>query len=120
MALYPHVFNAGASLAGAPFGSANDFIEAIKVMIDGINKTPEQWSKIVRDEHINEQINYLKLVIVHGTKDMIVNINNSYQLVKQWTSLQLTDTLVDKNLKNYEGNSNVSKLIYYSQNNENE
>lgn len=35
MALYPEIFKAGASLAGAPFGCANDFFKALRIMIDG-------------------------------------------------------------------------------------
>lgn len=116
MALYPEVFKAGASLAGAPFGSANDFIEAFKIMIDGINKSPEAWAKLVREEHSNPQISYPRLVVVHGTKDMIVNISNSYELIKQWSALYRTDTIADEIKNQYEGNSNVQKLSYHNQN----
>lgn len=119
MALYPEIFKAGASIAGAPFGSANDFIEALKVMIDGIEKTPDEWAKLVRDEHNQQQINYPKLVLVHGSKDMIVNISNSNELIKQWTALHHTDTVYDRNIEKFEGNSNVQKLVYQNQNKQN-
>lgn len=119
MALYPDLFKAGASIAGAPFGSANDFIDALKVMIDGFDKTPEEWAKLATDEHDQLQIKYPKLVIVHGSKDMIVNISNAYELIKQWTALHHIDTISDIDIEKFEGNSNVQKLVYQSQNKQN-
>jgi hypothetical protein len=86
MALYPDLFKVVTSLAGVPFGSANDFMEAFKVIIDGVNKTPQSWTKLITDEHISNDITYPKLVIVHGSKNRIVSIDNSYELIKQWTA----------------------------------
>jgi poly(3-hydroxybutyrate) depolymerase len=84
-----------------------------------MKKTPDEWAKLVRDEHKQAQINYPKLVLVHGSKDMIVNISNSYELVKQWTALHKTDTVYDRNIEKFDGNSNVQKLVYQNQNKQN-
>jgi poly(hydroxyalkanoate) depolymerase family esterase len=116
MALYPELFKAGASIAGAPYGSANDFIEAFKIMIDGVEKTPEAWAKHVNDEHPNQKVTYPKLIVLHGTKDMIVNMNNSYELIKQWCALNHTDTIADEIKNKFEGNSNVQKIKYFNAN----
>ena len=116
VALYPDLFKVGTSLAGVPFGSANDFMEAFKVIIDGVNKTPQSWAKLITDEHISNDITYPKLVIVPGSKNRIVSIDNSYELIKQWTAWHYTDTIADEIINNYEGNSNVQKMSYYSQN----
>lgn len=119
LALYPEMFNSGAALAGAPFGSANDFIEALKVMIDGIEKTPEQWANLIKEENPIMQTKYPKLVLVHGTKDMVVNISNSYELIKQWTALYNADTIADEVKNKFQGNSNIQKIIYKNQQHEN-
>jgi feruloyl esterase len=118
LALYPELFKSGAAIAGTPFGSANDFIEALKIMIDGIEKSPEEWAKLVKEEHGSKQLNYPKLIVLHGTKDMVVNISNSYELIKQWTALHQIDTIPDEIKNNYEGNSNVQKIGYKNKYNE--
>ncbi len=115
MALYPELFKAGASFAGAPFGAANDFIEAFKIMIDGLKKTPEAWAKLVNEEHVNQQVSYPELIVLHGTKDKVVNMQNAYELIKQWSALHYTDTIADEIINNYEGNSNVQKMSYQNQ-----
>lgn len=112
MALYPEIFKAGASFAGAPFGCANNFFDAFKVMTEGIDNTPEQWSNSIFNLHKNTASVFPKLIVIHGTTDKVVNIKNSYELIEQWTSVHHSDTIADEKLSPFGSNNNVERITY--------
>lgn len=43
-------------------------------------------------------------------------MNNSYELIKQWSALHHTDTIADEIENKFEGNSNVQKIKYFNTN----
>jgi poly(3-hydroxybutyrate) depolymerase len=50
--------------------------------------------------------------VVHGEDDNVVNIKNSYELVKQWTDLHGTKQMPDSVIHSFANNSDVQKDIY--------
>jgi len=111
MANFPEVFKAGAILAGAPYGMAGNIFEASGAMLRPRIMTPSEWGTIITDKHPHG-INYPQLVVVHGLRDKVVNIQSSRELVKQWTFLHKTNDYPFKIMFAFEGNPLVYKLLY--------
>ena len=48
---------------------------------------------------------------------MVVNIKNSYELVKQWAYVLHTDTVPTKKIEAFDNNKDIEKKIYLDKNN---
>ncbi len=116
MANYPEIFQAGAIFAGAPHKIVTKYSEAIKAMNGKIDKTPEEWGKLITDNP-SEQ-NYPKLIVFHGEKDLVVDINNAEELIEQWSYLHETDAEQDSTIQNYDGSKTVERKSFFNRNNE--
>lgn len=86
LAAYPELFAAGAIMAGLPHGSAGNLIDAMTVMSNGRQRTPEQWGQIVRDTTAHPGP-WPRLSIWHGSSDNVVSPNNSEASILQWVDL---------------------------------
>ena len=102
MANYPGLISGGAVLAGGPFKGAKHVLESVTVMKNPHNKTPKEWGDLVRQQNPDYKGNYPKLVVVHATNDKVVAIENSYELIDQWSNLLNTDLIPDGNQEEYE------------------
>jgi len=111
MANFPEVFKAGAILAGAPYGMAGNIFEASGAMFRPRIMEPSEWGTLITEKH-PYGTNYPHLVVVHGLRDKVVNIQSSRELVKQWTFLHKTETYPFKTMFAFDGNPLVYKLMY--------
>jgi poly(hydroxyalkanoate) depolymerase family esterase len=114
LAIYPSYFQSGAILAGAPYGIAENVWQATTAMIETIDKSPKEWGELIQKDTTTQR--YPHLIVCHGTKDKIVTIKNSYELIEQWTCLHQIDTIPDDTVVNFHANG-VNKLVYKDTNN---
>ncbi len=83
LADYPYLFSAGAILAGGPYMAATNPTAGLVSMTSPKNKTSKQLGEVVLKQNPDYKGKYPKIIIVHGKKDPVVNIKNSYQLIQQ-------------------------------------
>ena len=111
MADYPELFNAGAILAGVPYIPV-----AATSRFSSITNPQKYSGKELADFIISQNKEYTKkyprLIIVHGKRDNVVNINQSYSLLNQWASLNKIDTVPDLKMIAFDNNKDITKLIY--------
>ena len=115
MANYPELFKAGASFAGAPHNIVQNYSQASKAMKGKINKSPEEWGALMPDQP--DSINYPKLLIFHGDKDVIVNNRNANELIKQWSFVHKIDTISDQLQAGFAVNTKITRVSYADSNN---
>ena len=86
LATYPETFEAGAIIAGLPYGAATNVSEAFDAMFVGRIKDAGKWGDKVRSasNHIGS---WPRISVWHGTKDPVVKPINAGELVKQWTNV---------------------------------
>ncbi|GAB2815073.1 PHB depolymerase family esterase [Streptomyces chlorus] len=87
LATYPDVFQAGAVVAGLPYGCADDVSAAFPCMSPGVDRTPAQWAQKVRDAHPSWSGPWPRVAVWHGDKDTTVVPRNADELRDQWTAL---------------------------------
>ncbi|MFD5492933.1 extracellular catalytic domain type 1 short-chain-length polyhydroxyalkanoate depolymerase [Streptomyces sp. GDS52] len=87
LAMYPDVFQAGAVVAGLPYGCAGDVMAALKCMDPGVDLTPDQWAKRVRDANPSWSGPWPRVAVWHGDNDPTVLPRNADELRDQWTAL---------------------------------
>ncbi|MEZ7004451.1 PHB depolymerase family esterase [Streptomyces sp. AD55] len=87
LATYPDVFQAGAVVAGLPYGCADDVTGAYGCMNPGTDLTPAQWAQRVRDAHPPWSGPWPRVAVWHGDKDTTVVPRNAGELRDQWTAL---------------------------------
>ena len=87
LAAYPERFAGGAIVAGVPYGCANTLTKALQCMNPGIDRTPAEWRRIVRDGAGGEA-RVPPISIWQGDADRRVTPRNRQELVKQWTAVQ--------------------------------
>lgn len=112
LADYPNLFHSGAILAGVAFGAANNASEAFSLLLKSPQKTPEEWRKLIENQHPEFNGTYPKIIILQGTNDKVVVPENATELIEQWTSIHQIDSTFDEKTINYEGKEGVSKFIY--------
>src|ERR1051325_2307476 len=118
MADYPSSFNAGAVFAGGPYMSATDAFSAMRSMTGFIVKSSKQWGELVRKQNPAYKGEYPRIIIFHGTKDLIVDPRNSKELIKQWTNLHHTDTIPDERTERFAGDPTLTKYVYKNESGE--
>ena len=116
---YPAMFKAGASYAGAPFGAAKDAMTGMSVMASPVYKTQAEWSQLVKAQNPDYTGTYPKLVALHGTSDAVVDLQNTKQLLIQWTAIHNTDGAPDDTTKAFANNTDVTRYAYRDKNNNN-
>ena len=112
LADYPYIFKAGAILAGGPYMSATNSFDAFSAMTSPGEMPSTDLANAVRSQNPDYKGIYPYLIIYHGDDDNVVNIKNSFQLVKQWASLVHTDTVPFHTEEKYGGNDDITRKIY--------
>ncbi len=112
MAVFPHVFNKGAVMAGGPYKSAESVIKAGSSMLGIVSKSPEDWGNLVREQNPGYQGKYPELLIFHGGADPVVSTNNANQLIKQWINIHHTDYEPDEHYEQFRNNEDIELTIY--------
>ena len=87
LATYPDLFQAGAIIAGLPFGSARGMNEAFGAMSGRVTQTAAAWGALVRSAGPSATKTWPAVQIWQGTADTTVRPSNGDELVKQWTDV---------------------------------
>jgi len=94
---YPHLFSAGAVIAGLPYPCANDLAKAISCMRNGPSQSIEELVTLAK--HGNEKVTrWPRLIVITGNNDKVVNPKNSQKLAWQWSRLSDEALPVSKKL----------------------
>jgi len=107
---YPEVFNSGAVLAGGPYKIGDSVAELLKKMKNPDDKSPKEWGHRIPKK--KEGTKYPNLIVLHGVKDGIVDVQNARELIDQWSYVLKIDTIPDTILKKYESVLQVEKQIF--------
>jgi poly(hydroxyalkanoate) depolymerase family esterase len=99
LAAYPERFAGGAIVAGVPYGCADTVSAALRCMNPGINRTPAQWARNVRNAAPGRP-SFPPLSIWHGEDDNRVARRNHGELVEQWTAVHGITALPAESLRN--------------------
>jgi poly(hydroxyalkanoate) depolymerase family esterase len=83
LATYPDLFEAGAIMAGIPYGCATSQVEGFSCM-SGKDKTPDAWGALVPKV---SGASPPRVAIWHGDADYTVRPKNMTELVEQWTDV---------------------------------
>lgn len=116
ISVYPELFDKGGVMAGGPYKASTSVVGSAKVMFGTKIKSPENWSQLIKNQNPNYTGSYPELVIFHGNHDLVVNVNNAKQLIKQWTHLNNTDEIPDETTAWFDGNPEVELNIYHKRN----
>ena len=112
MATYPETFKSGAIFAGGAYKSSTSIFTAYLLMPGWIHRSPVKWGMKVRKQNPGYIGPYPNMIIYQGNKDRIVNRKNGFELVKQWTNVQHTDTVADEKIPAFAKNPDIEKYIY--------
>jgi poly(hydroxyalkanoate) depolymerase family esterase len=108
LAAYPERFAAGAIVAGVPYGCADSVTKALQCMNPGINQSPAEWRRRVREVAGGER-RIPPVSIWHGTADGRVVLHNWHELVEQWTAVHDVSTKPVRG----ERNGPVTRNLYH-------
>jgi len=92
LALYPDLFQAGASFMGVPFNcfaNAADYPPGSSQCTGGggANRTPQQWGDAVRQAYPGYTGPRPRIQLWHGTNDTLVPYSLLQESVEQWTNV---------------------------------
>ncbi|KAG4253092.1 hypothetical protein FPRO06_10004 [Fusarium proliferatum] len=91
-ATYPDIFAAGIAYAGVPAGcfksqdNIPDFWNSTCANGQSIY-TQNQWANVVKDMYPGYDGPRPKMQIYHGSVDQVLNVQNYYETIKQWTGV---------------------------------
>ncbi|MGZ3864813.1 MAG: extracellular catalytic domain type 1 short-chain-length polyhydroxyalkanoate depolymerase [Bacteroidia bacterium] len=111
LADYPETFNTGAILAGAPFYPTG-VMNAMSGMVNPKHKSSKEWGEAILKQNPGYTGKYPRVIILHGKKDVVVDPQNSYELIKQWAYVLHTDTVPSKTVTKFAGNKDVERESY--------
>nr|VFJ64321.1 MAG: esterase, PHB depolymerase family [Candidatus Kentron sp. FM]VFJ73665.1 MAG: esterase, PHB depolymerase family [Candidatus Kentron sp. FM]VFK20674.1 MAG: esterase, PHB depolymerase family [Candidatus Kentron sp. FM] len=122
LALCPETFAGGATIAGLPYGCADNAIAGIECMKGKNNSgttpdTAEKWGDLVRNA---DTIDFKKstdkkprISIWQGGVDPLVNRLNANELVEQWTNFHGISTSVDSDTGGFLGQEIVDDVAVH-------
>jgi poly(hydroxyalkanoate) depolymerase family esterase len=96
LATYPDLFEAGAIVAGLPYGCADSMVNAFGCMNPGKTKSASEWASLARSAGEGPPP---RVQIWHGSADYTVRPSNLTALEQQWTGvndLGATPTRADR------------------------
>jgi acetylxylan esterase len=105
-ATYPDVFAAGIAYSGVPAGcfssAANRPAEWNSTCAQGRSVyTQQQWANVVKSAYPGYDGPRPKMQIYHGSVDEILNVQNHYETIKQWTGIFGYSTTATSTTPNY-------------------
>jgi poly(hydroxyalkanoate) depolymerase family esterase len=86
LASYPEIFAGGATVAGLPYGCADDGGAALQCMKPGVDLSPDEWRRRFGETPPLER-RAPRISIWHGDADKTVVPLNQQELVEQWTAI---------------------------------
>lgn len=114
---HPQKFNSGAALAGGPYKIGESGLGTMQELLFMDDHDQSYWAKSL--EGIDTSQTFPKLILGHGTKDPLVNIQNSYEIVDQFSILHKMDPKEDSLILNFADNPLIQKRIYRNKKGEN-
>ena len=87
ISVYPDLFQGAAIMSGGPYKSATKLIESVSALNGGVDKTPEKWGDLVREQNPAYTGPYAKLAVFHGKQDKVVDFKNSNEILEQWSDV---------------------------------
>ncbi|MGP8216144.1 MAG: alpha/beta hydrolase family esterase [Bacteroidia bacterium] len=112
MADYPYVFNMGAILAGGPFMPGQNPLQALSSMEDPKDISSKELSTYVLAQNPGYKGKYPRLLLIHGENDKVVNLENSYELIRQWAPLLNADSTPTKIITAFDGIPDIVRKSY--------
>jgi len=116
MANYPNLINSGAILSGIPFKAANNLQSGFAAMQGKIEKNPEAWVSIIKENNPKYNGTYPKIVIFQGKDDPFVHSKNADIIELQWKGIHKLNN-ESKVIRRFNGNNDITKIIYNQKNN---
>ena len=108
----PSFFAAGAIFAGGPHKSAINAMQGMRVMMNPKDLSPEEWGSLINAENADS---FPRIIIVHGTKDNVVDIQNAEELIDQWSFMHGIDTTPDSIDDVFAGNEYISRYVFHTE-----
>jgi poly(hydroxyalkanoate) depolymerase family esterase len=87
LAAYPELFAGGASVAGVPYGCADNDRTALLCMNVGVDLSADEWRRRIGDTSALDRYSP-PISIWQGDGDNVVVPVNKLQLVRQWTAVK--------------------------------
>lgn len=113
LAEFPALFNGGAIMAGGPYKVASNVFQGMGVLINPPDKEPEKWKSKL--PHPDKKAP--KLLVYHGKKDNVVDIQNAYELIEQWCAWMSIDPSQVIKHENFEDHNGITKHAYNDEKN---
>lgn len=107
---FPNVFASGAVVAGGPVGLADNPLDAMKVMNGKVTKTESDY--LEECSHCKLIRRFPKVLLVHGSDDIIVDPVNLIEATKQWKALLKHDLFDSIHNSTYLQNDRLATTIY--------
>lgn len=98
---HPKEFAVGAALAGGPYNIGEEGEAGLMDLAFFDGKTPEEWKE--RLPKISSKDKFPRLILGHGNKDKLVNINSSFEIIDQFSTIYKTDVEKDSLILNFAG-----------------
>lgn len=111
---HPTMFEAGAAIAGGPFVGDVSIVTAMRTMVDPPDRTPEEWRAVISSAYPDAVGPWPHLLVMHGTKDKVVDQRASQELIDQWLGLSGSDAYL--NQVEMDDHSDISRTIYSDKN----
>ncbi len=116
-ACYPDVFAAGAEMSGLPYGCANSELGADEACLGLVSNTPQVWGNNVRAQNPTYTGNWPRMAIFQGSADETVNIENSTEMIKQWTNVHNIGQTPGYTISSFNGNSIIQLEQFFDSSN---
>lgn len=116
LANHPESFQSGAIYAGQPYYGVLNAFKGLGGMWIPLDRTPEEWGKLVQEATPGYRGDYPRILAVHGEMDLLVEPKNSRELVEQWTWVHGIDAEADSVQKAFRGVDAVQRSAYTDQN----
>jgi poly(hydroxyalkanoate) depolymerase family esterase len=107
LAAYPELFAGGATVAGVPYGCADNASAALHCMNPGTDLSPDEWRRRIGEGQQLER-RAPRISIWQGDVDTTVVPLNEQQLVKQWTAVHRTSAIPIRT----ETNGPITREVY--------
>jgi hypothetical protein len=75
-------------------------------------KSGEEWAKPVFNQHKDSIKRFPKLIVVHGRSDQVVNIENSRQLILQWSAIHNLSDIPTDTIYDFKGHDDFVNFSY--------
>jgi poly(hydroxyalkanoate) depolymerase family esterase len=111
-ATYPDVFRAGAVMAGLPYRAGIGSSAAFQAMSPGVDRTPQQWGDLVRNQNPSFAGTWPRMSVFHGSSDFTVRPMNMTELADQWTNVNGSDATADQTTTAFDGIPDITRRVY--------